>query len=76
MKELHPKQKVAEVLKRYPHTYEVFRKHGCPDMRSGFFSYMARIMSVRNAAKIHRIPLDQLMSELKASVDEKTEQHA
>lgn len=63
-----PKQKVAELLDRHPQTYHVFRKHGCPDMRDGFFSLMARIMSIRNAARIHRIPLDDLMDDLEKAI--------
>ncbi len=70
-----PNQKVAELLDRYPQTYQVFRKHGCPDMRDGFFSLMARIMSIRNAARIHRIPLDELIEDLeKATLPAKNEQ--
>lgn len=63
-----PNQKVAELLDRYPQTYHIFRKHGCPDMRDGFFSLMARIMSIRNAARIHQIPLDELLEELEAVI--------
>ncbi len=65
-----PSQKVAELLDRHPQTYQIFRKHGCPDMRDGFFSLMARIMSIRNAARIHQIPLDELLEELEAVISE------
>lgn len=30
--------KVSEILRRYPETLEVFRSHGCPDMRRGLFA--------------------------------------
>lgn len=70
MTKIEENQKVAELLDRYPHTYQVFRSHGCPDMRSGFFSFMARIMSIRNAARIHRIPIDQLLTDLEASIEQ------
>lgn len=63
-----PKQKVAELLDRHPQTYKVFRKYGCPDMRDGFFSLMAHIMSIRNAARIHRIPLNDLMDDLEKAI--------
>ncbi|MDZ7689636.1 MAG: DUF1858 domain-containing protein [Balneolaceae bacterium] len=63
-----PTQKVAELLDRHPQTYHVFLKYGCPDMREGFFSLMARIMSIRNAARIHRIPLDELLEDLEAAI--------
>lgn len=56
--------KVAEVIQRCPEAVEVFRSRGCPDMRRGFFSVMARIMSVRSAARIHKIPLEPLLDDL------------
>lgn len=64
-----PTKKVAELLDRHPQTYRVFRKHGCPDMRGGFFSLMARIMSIRNAARIHRIPEDELLNDLEKAIE-------
>lgn len=63
-----PEQKVTGILKQHPQTYQVFRKHGCPDMRSGVFSVMARFMSLRNAARIHRIPEDKLLNDLNESI--------
>jgi len=57
---------VAAVLAEYPAAFTVFRQHGCPDMRRGVFSVMYRLMSVRAAAWIHRIPLDGLLRELDA----------
>lgn len=68
MKRLDVNQKVADLLEQHPQTYNVFFKYGCPDMRNGFFSFMARIMSIRNAARIHRIPLDRLTAELEESM--------
>lgn len=56
--------KVAEVIKRCPKTADVFLGYNCPDMRQGFFHMMSRIMSVRNAARIHRLPLDKLLKDL------------
>lgn len=67
---LTPNQKVAELLEHHPQTFQVFRKYGCPDMRDGFFSLMARIMSIRNAARIHQIPLDELMNDLEKAIAE------
>ncbi len=69
MKPIEPNQKVADVLKQYPQTFQIFREHGCPDMRNGFFSFMARIMSIRNAARIHRIPIDQLLDDLQEVIE-------
>lgn len=56
--------KVAEVIRRWPATAPVFLGRGCPDMRAGFFSVMARLMSVRNAARMHRLELQPLLDEL------------
>jgi hypothetical protein len=42
----------------------VFLARGCPDMRRGFFGLMARLMSVRNAARIHRLELGPLLKDL------------
>jgi Domain of unknown function (DUF1858) len=56
--------KVAEVLRRCPETVDVFLGRGCPDMRRGFFHLMARLMSVRNAARIHKIDLTPLLADL------------
>lgn len=70
MKAIEPKRKVADLLEEHPQSYHVFRKYGCPDMRKGFFSLMAQIMSIRNAAFIHRIPLDELLSDLQESIQQ------
>lgn len=68
MNTIDPDRKVADLVEQHPQTWEVFRSYGCPDMRKGFFSLMARIMSIRNAARIHRIPLNELISDLKAVI--------
>lgn len=65
-------QKVAELIEQHPQTCQVFLSHGCPDMRKGFFSLMARIMSIRNAARIHRIPLEELLTDLEESIRHKS----
>jgi len=64
MEDITGDMKVAEVLRRCPETVEVFLDRGCPDMRRGFFSFMARLMSVRNAARIHKIELGPLLADL------------
>jgi hypothetical protein len=64
MEEITGDMKVANVLSRCPETVEVFLGRGCPDMRHGFFSLMARLMSVRNAARIHKIELGPLLEDL------------
>ncbi len=71
MQSIDPDQKVADIVEQHPQTWRVFQDHGCPDMREGFFSLMARIMSVRNAARIHRIPLEELLEDLGEAVTEK-----
>ena len=59
-----PDMRVSEVLRKWPATCEVFRRNGCPEMRRGFFSLMARIMRLRWAAAVHRIPLQSLIDQL------------
>ena len=56
--------KVADVIARWPATVEVFLGRGCPDMRGGLFGMMARVMSVRSAARVHGIPLAPLLEDL------------
>jgi Domain of unknown function (DUF1858) len=56
--------KVAAVIRRYPATIEVFLARGCPHMRRGFFSVMARLMSVRRAAHFHGLELEALLGDL------------
>jgi hypothetical protein len=64
MEEITGDMKVVEVLRRCPDAVDVFLGRGCPDMRSGFFSLMARLMSVRNAARIHQLDLKALLADL------------
>ena len=66
--------RVAQVLRRWPDTGEVFRRFGCPDMRRGFFALMARIMRLRWAARVHRIPIDELLEALNATAQQRTNQ--
>lgn len=56
--------KVAAVIEQCPDTIEVFLSRGCPDMRRGFFNMMARLMSVRNAARMHGLDLAPLLEDL------------
>lgn len=56
--------KVAEIVDRWPQTVDVFHRYNCPDMQKGFFRMMSRLMSVKNAARVHRIPLDRLLADL------------
>ena len=60
--------RVHEVLSEHPQTVEVFLRHGCPDMRRGLFAFMARIMKVRWAARVHGIPCDLLVADLNAAL--------
>jgi hypothetical protein len=64
MEDITGDMKVADVLRRCPETFNVFLERGCPDMRRGFFSFMARLMSVRNAARVHKIDLGPLLADL------------
>lgn len=59
-----PDMRVSEVLRECPATYAVFLRNGCPDMRRGLFSVMARFMKLRWAATVHGIPLQRLVDQL------------
>lgn len=59
-----PRMKVAEVVSTFPATREVFRRYGCPDMSRGIVRLMCRYMSVRAAARVHRLPLDRFLHDL------------
>jgi hypothetical protein len=67
-------ERVWNVLESYPETYEVFRRHGCPDMRKGIYRLSAHIMKVKWAAKMHKIPCDVLVHDLNDAVSARSEQ--
>lgn len=46
----------------------MFLGKGCPDMRKGVVKVMAKVMSVKAAARLHRIPLKRLLEDLNAAV--------
>lgn len=60
--------RVSEVIKKHPETYDVFRNHGCPDMRKGIYNLSAHVMKVKWAAKMHHIPADVLVDDLNEAV--------
>ena len=64
--------KVAEVIRTCPATVEVFLARGCPDMRRGFFNLMARLMSVRSAARMHKLDLASLLEDLNKVANDAT----
>ena len=72
MDEITAHMKVAEVIRRCPKAVDVFLARGCPDMRSGFFNFMARLMSVRNAARVHKIALEPLLEDLNKVAEDAT----
>ncbi|HUP49183.1 MAG TPA: hypothetical protein VNA04_10380 [Thermoanaerobaculia bacterium] len=61
-----PDMTVSSILRKWPDSYDVFRGHGCPDMRRGIFGVTARFMPLRWAARFHRVPLEKLLDELNA----------
>ena len=61
---IHREMTVGEVITRHPEKAAIFMKHGCPDMRQGFFAVMANFMKIKWAAFVHRIDVEQLESEL------------
>ena len=67
-------ERVWHVIQSHPETYEVFRQHGCPDMRSGIYGLSAHVMKVKWAAKMHKIPCDVLVHDLNEAVSSGSEQ--
>ena len=67
--QITPEMRVAEVLHRWPDTYDVFRQNGCPDMRTGLFALTARVMRLAWAARVHGISVEKLVRELNAVAD-------
>ncbi len=61
MQEITGDMKVADVIRRWPETVEVFRIRGCRDMAGGL---TPRIMTVRNAARMEGIDLAPLLDDL------------
>ncbi len=59
--------RVWDVIRRHPETFEVFRRHGCPDMRQGIYALSARMMKVRWAARMHHIDPEALLQDLNAA---------
>ena len=70
MEQITGDMKVATVLRRCPAAVDIFLARGCPDMRRGLFNVMARLMSVRNAARIHKIELGPLLADLNSAVQD------
>jgi len=69
MKTITSDMKVAEAIAQCPDAVEIFRCRGCPDMSSGFFKLMSHLMSIKNAARIHKIDLEPLLEELNVAAD-------
>ena len=63
--------RVWNVIEQHPETVEVFRGHGCPDMRKGIYALSAHVMKVKWAARMHHIPVDELLRDLNEAVQEK-----
>jgi hypothetical protein len=61
MQEITGDMKLADVIRRWPETAEVFRSRGCREADAGA---MARIMTVRNAARMEGIDLPPLLEDL------------
>ena len=61
MEEITGDMKVADVIRRWPNTAQIFLSRGCQDTDVG---WVARIMTVRNAARKAGIDLASLLAEL------------
>lgn len=65
--------KVSKVIQQCPEAADIFLGRGCPDMSAGFFRMMSHLMSVRNAARIHKIELEPLLEDLNKAARKETE---
>jgi len=61
MQQVTGDMKVADVIRRWPTTAQVFRRKGCQDADVG---WAARVMTVRNAARKAGVDLPSLLAEL------------
>ena len=61
MQEITGDMKVADVIHRWPNTARIFLSRGCQDADIG---WVARMMTVRNAARKAGIDLASLLAEL------------
>jgi len=66
--DITPDMNVWNVIEDHPETIEVFKRHGCPDMSSGFFAMTAHVMKVKWAAKVHGIELESLLTDLNLAI--------
>jgi hypothetical protein len=69
--QITPDLRVSRILSEHPETYDVFIRYGCPDMRRGFFAFMARIMKLSWAARVHRIPISDLVASLNSCMKDR-----
>ena len=61
MNEITGDMKLADVIRRWPDTARIFRSRGCQDADVQWF---ARVMTVRNAARMVGTDLPSLLAEL------------
>jgi hypothetical protein len=61
MQKITGDMKVADVIRRWPNTAQIFRSKGCQDADVG---WAARVMTVRNAARKAGVDLASLLVEL------------
>lgn len=73
MQEITGDMKVADVIRRWPETDDVFNRRGCQDIRGGLTS---RIMTLRNAARLEGIDLASLLEDLNRAVAHPRSQEA
>ncbi|NIQ94372.1 MAG: DUF1858 domain-containing protein [Desulfuromonadales bacterium] len=67
---ISPDMRVWDVIQEHPETVDVFRRHGCPDMRKGIYALSAHVMKVKWAAKVHHIDQDTLLRDLNRTIAE------
>ena len=65
MQQITGDMKVADVIRRWPGTAKIFRSRGCPDSDA---EPIARIITVRNAARMEGVDLSPLLEDLNSAV--------
>ena len=64
---IHADMPVWEIYRRYPQTFDVFLRYGCPDIRRGAFPLVMRIIKLRWAARMHGVSVSDMVRDLNAA---------
>ena len=67
MPKITKKMSIAEIVEKYPDTFEVFQKHGLHCVGCA----AARFENLEDGAKAHGIDIDELVEDLNKAVSKK-----